>query len=558
MEGGQSSGIGRDPFEHQFSLENNTAEDVVDLGSSTDSPQLVDPTRSTESLTEAEFNNLFSNPSHEQPANLAPNGISFSNLYAEAMGSNPEIMAQLNPEDSLPPISDAPNFLLPPLPEVTFSHLLPRACQPYPPHMEEQEFGSSAGNNWYGLNPANSTQNLMPGGAGFSSYQFSNPHFPYPQNENVGTPFFFNPLISSSTPPYRPVQMPVGDVMVEPFHEQEQLPLSLTLGPNQYATSTMMAGHSGGNQRPSYLNQQPAAFFYPQSVNPATQLLIPPGFWPQHNQVIQGYGAFNPQGNNSVPYGAAQIRPQPQYTLQLLNQPQQMNQVPENPFQVGEDSGIWVLESSLARAPPRQQEQINKGKAALARKAQNSNSNPPMQSRPRGVAKSRPSIPIPIRPRPSVLPNIADPPHHSSAPSKTQMPFRFPPIQLEEIMNQSNVTSDSSFKRSSQLQNSLTEQGEIPEQGFSEKQHGKRPIKVSSPAKSSERTSAASSHREVNRSTFEPQENELTLFTSYSVPPNPRQIKNSLYDPAFEAMGLPIDPHLRMLLAPQPNPHAKK
>ncbi|XP_028962974.2 uncharacterized protein [Malus domestica] len=383
--------------------------------------------------------------------------------------------------------------------------------------MEEQEFGSSAGNNWYGLNPANSTQNLMPGGAGFSSYQFSNPHFPYPQNENVGTPFFFNPLISSSTPPYRPVQMPVGDVMVEPFHEQEQLPLSLTLGPNQYATSTMMAGHSGGNQRPSYLNQQPAAFFYPQSVNPATQLLIPPGFWPQHNQVIQGYGAFNPQGNNSVPYGAAQIR-----------------------------------------APPRQQEQINKGKAALARKAQNSNSNPPMQSRPRGVAKSRPSIPIPIRPRPSVLPNIADPPHHSSAPSKTQMPFRFPPIQLEEIMNQSNVTSDSSFKRSSQLQNSLTEQGEIPEQGFSEKQHGKRPIKVSSPAKSSERTSAASSHREVNRSTFEPQENELTLFTSYSVPPNPRQIKNSLYDPAFEAMGLPIDPHLRMLLAPQPNPHAKK
>ncbi|XP_028962973.2 uncharacterized protein [Malus domestica] len=386
--------------------------------------------------------------------------------------------------------------------------------------MEEQEFGSSAGNNWYGLNPANSTQNLMPGGAGFSSYQFSNPHFPYPQNENVGTPFFFNPLISSSTPPYRPVQMPVGDVMVEPFHEQEQLPLSLTLGPNQYATSTMMAGHSGGNQRPSYLNQQPAAFFYPQSVNPATQLLIPPGFWPQHNQVIQGYGAFNPQGNNSVPYGAAQIRPQPQYTLQLLNQPQQMNQVPENPFQVGEDSG----------APPRQQEQINKGKAALARKAQNSNSNPPMQSRPRGVAKSRPSIPIPIRPRPSVLPNIADPPHHSSAPSKTQMPFRFPPIQLEEIMNQSNVTSDSSFKRSSQLQNSLTEQ----------------------------RTSAASSHREVNRSTFEPQENELTLFTSYSVPPNPRQIKNSLYDPAFEAMGLPIDPHLRMLLAPQPNPHAKK
>ncbi|CAN6583990.1 unnamed protein product [Malus baccata var. baccata] len=421
MEGGQSSGIGRDPFEHQFSLENNTAGDVVDLGSSTDSPQLVNPTRSTESLTEAEFNNFFSNPSHEQPANLATNGISFSNLYAEAMGSNPEIMAQLNPEDSLPPISDAPNFLLPPLPEVTFSHLLPRECQPYPPHMEEQEFGSSAGNN--GLNPANSTQNLMPGAAGFSSYQSSNPHFPYPQNENVGTPFFFNPLISSSTPPYRPVQMSVGDVMVEPFHEQEQLPLSLTLGPNQYATSTMMAGHSGGNQRPSYLNQQPAAFFYPQSVNPATQLLIPPG--PQHNQVIQGYGAFNPQGNNSVSYGAAQIGPQPQYTLQLLNQPQQMNQVPENPFQAGEDSGIWVLESSLARAPPRQQQQINKGKAALARKAQNSNSNPLMQSRPRGVAKSRPSIPIPIRPRPSVLPNIADPPHHSSAPSKTQMPFRY-------------------------------------------------------------------------------------------------------------------------------------
>lgn len=51
----------------------------------------MDPTRSTESLTEAEFN-FFSNPSHEQPANLAPNGISFSNLFAEAMGSNPQIM----------------------------------------------------------------------------------------------------------------------------------------------------------------------------------------------------------------------------------------------------------------------------------------------------------------------------------------------------------------------------------------------------------------------------------------------------------------------------------
>ncbi|KAM2668556.1 hypothetical protein EV2_020143 [Malus domestica] len=610
MEGDQSAGLGRDPFEYQFSLyhhdsnnpfannhsmqipsmENNAAEHVVDLESSTDSPQPMDPIKSTETLTETEFN--FLNPSHEQPANLAPNEISFSALFAEAMENNPQIIAQPNPEELIPPISNAPNLSLPPLPEVTFNHLLRGASQPYPPYMEELELGSSAGNNWSGLNPANSTQNFMPGAAVFPSYQSSSPLFLYPQNQSERTRSFFNPPMPNSAPEYRP--MYIGNVMAEPFHQetnpvvhpypqQEQLPLSLTLGPNQYGTRTMMAGLGGENQRPSYLNQQPAALFYPQCVNSATQLSTPSGFWPQHNQVIQGNGAFNPQGNNFVPYGAAQIRPQatlqllnptqranqpqqlnrPQCTQQSLNQaqpenqPEQLNKIPQNTFPAGE-FGPWILESSLVRALPQQQEQTNKGKAILVHEPQNSNSNPLMQSGPQKVAKSLPTLPIPVRPRPSVLPTIADPPHHSSAPSKTQMPFRLSPIHLEETMNQSNVTSDRSSQRSSQLRSSPTEKGETPEQlGFSEKR-GKRPEGESSPAKRSKRNSAASSRSGVNRSTFEPQEKKLDLFSNFFVPTNPRPMKNSHYDPAFEAMGLPIDPHIRMFLASQQNPPAKK
>ncbi|KAM1180482.1 hypothetical protein ACFX13_019891 [Malus domestica] len=560
MEGDQSAGLGRDPFEYQFSLyhhdsnnpfannhsmqipsmENNAAEHVVDLESSTDSPQPMDPIKSTETLTETEFN--FLNPSHEQPANLTPNEISFSALFAEAMGNNPQIIAQPNPEELIPPISNAPNLSLPPLPEVTFNHLLRGASQPYPPYMEELELGSSAGNNWSGLNPANSTQNFMPGAAVFPSYQSSSPLFLYPQNQSERTRFFFNPPMPNSAPEYRP--MYIGNVMAEPFHQetnpvvhpypqQEQLPLSLTLGPNQYGTRTMMAGLGGENQRPSYLNQQPAALFYPQCVNSATQLSTPSGFWPQHNQVIQGDGAFNPQGNNFVPYGAAQIRPQcTQQSLnqaQPENQPEQLNKSPQNTFPAGE-FGPWILESSLVRALPQQQEQTNKGKAILVHEPQNSNSNPLMQSGPQKVAKSLPTLPIPVRPRPSVLPTIADPPHHSSAPSKTQMPFRLSPIQLEETMNQSNVTSDRSSQRSSQLRSSPTEK----------------------------RNSAASSRSGVNRSTFEPQEKKLDLFSNFFVPTNPRPMKNSHYDPAFEAMGLPIDPHIRMFLASQQNPPAKK
>ncbi|KAM1074628.1 hypothetical protein ACFX11_019797 [Malus domestica] len=566
MEGDQSAGLGRDPFEYQFSLyhhdsnnpfannhsmqipsmENNAAEHVVDLESSTDSPQPMDPIKSTETLTETEFN--FLNPSHEQPANLAPNEISFSALFAEAMGNNPQIIAQPNPEELIPPISNAPNLSLPPLPEVTFNHLHRGASQPYPPYMEELELGSSAGNNWSGLNPANSTQNFMPGAALFPSYQSSSPLFLYPQNQSERTRFFFNPPMPNSAPEYRP--MYIGNVMAEPFHQetnpvvhpypqQEQLPLSLTLGPNQYGTRTMMAGLGGENQRPSYLNQQPAALFYPQCVNSATQLSTPSGFWPQHNQVIQGNGALNPQGNNFVPYGAAQIRPQatlqllnptqrenqpqqlnrPQGTQQSLNraqpenQPEQLNKIPQNTFPAGE-FGPWILESSLARAPPQQQEQTNKGKAVLVHEPQNSNSNPLVQS---GLS----------------------------------------PIQLEETMNQSNVTSDRS-QRSSQLQSSPTEKGETPEQlGFSEKR-GKRPEGESSPAKRSKRNSAASSRSGVNRSTFEPQEKKLDLFSNFFVPTNPRPMTNSHYDPAFEAMGLPIDPHIRMFLASQQNPPAKK
>ncbi|KAM1387632.1 hypothetical protein ACFX2I_033619 [Malus domestica] len=40
-------------------------------------------------------------------------------------------------------------------------------------------------------------------------------------------------------------------------------------------------------------------------------------------------------------------------------------------------------------------------------------------------------------------------------------------------------------------------------------------------------------------------------YSNSAPAPPPRAIKNSLYDPKYEAMGLPIDPHLRMFLAQQ-------
>ncbi|BBG95722.1 hypothetical protein Prudu_004345 [Prunus dulcis] len=38
----------------------------------------------------------------------------------------------------------------------------------------------------------------------------------------------------------------------------------------------------------------------------------------------------------------------------------------------------------------------------------------------------------------------------------------------------------------------------------------------------------------------------MDMLSNLFSPSNAREIKNSLYDPAFEAIGLPIDPHLRI------------
>ncbi|KAL5767300.1 hypothetical protein ACOSP7_013883 [Xanthoceras sorbifolium] len=42
---------------------------------------------------------------------------------------------------------------------------------------------------------------------------------------------------------------------------------------------------------------------------------------------------------------------------------------------------------------------------------------------------------------------------------------------------------------------------------------------------------------------------EAQNFVIPAAPPNPRRPTNSVYDPLYETMGLPVDPHLRMFLA---------
>ncbi|KAH7571386.1 hypothetical protein JRO89_XS04G0034300 [Xanthoceras sorbifolium] len=42
---------------------------------------------------------------------------------------------------------------------------------------------------------------------------------------------------------------------------------------------------------------------------------------------------------------------------------------------------------------------------------------------------------------------------------------------------------------------------------------------------------------------------EAQNFVTPATPPNPRRPINSVYDPLYETMGLPVDPHLRMFLA---------
>ncbi|ONI35031.1 hypothetical protein PRUPE_1G511500 [Prunus persica] len=85
-----------------------------------------------------------------------------------------------------------------------------------------------------------------------------------------------------------------------------------------------------------------------------------------------------------------------------------------------------------------------------------------------------PDVVADIRSRPSVLSNIADPQNHSSGLSRAPMPFSFlgafifmlvlnsfcrlAPVQLDDILNQSTIPSDSSSQRSVQFRNSPTEQ----------------------------------------------------------------------------------------------------
>ncbi|KAH0989285.1 hypothetical protein GBA52_000768 [Prunus armeniaca] len=645
------------------SNQKNKAAEHVDLGSSSSgSSQPLNWARSRESVTVSAFTPFsgLSDPLHEQPANLASMGASSSTpLLVETPQSHRHITieelspalqsneSQPNPEKSGPSVSNVPS------PETAFNPELEGASQPHPPRMDYLEPGSSAGNNWFSLNQANSTQIFMPA-VGFTSYQYSNPPLMFAQNDRETIPFYIN--LPMPIQPHRPRPMHMGvtirDGVVEPHHpepepepnvaiqshpQMEQVPLSLTLGHSQYGINTMMAGLGVADQRPSQSNQQQATS-YPQQLNDPPRPWTPSGFWTQNNQVMPANGACNQQWTNCIPYGAVQTGPQgPQ---QLLNQPQQLNQVqPPNTFGSQQchhprrPAGLsaplwppkhtksqnvltpWILESSFAArvqslpetqdnhtqaVPPHHsnsikpdplmqsglgqvsdhQEQPNQdSRASNVAYPQLHNSivsGPIIASGPQGMGGQQknpdhvqmiPDVVADIRSRPSVLSNIADPQNHSSGLSRAPMPFRFSPVQLDDILNQSTIPSDSSSQRSVQFRNSQTEQVRVflsslddfrkfkvgtPEQeDYVVKRRGKQLLlgESSSMAKRSKRNSAASSRTEVNRSTFESQEKEMDMLSNLFSPSNAREVKNSLYDPAFEAIGQPIDPHLRMFQA---------
>ncbi|KAI5355490.1 hypothetical protein L3X38_008385 [Prunus dulcis] len=627
------------------SNQKNKAAEHVDLGSSSSgSSQPMNRARSRESVTVSAFTPFsgLSDPLHEQRANLASMGASSSTPLVETPQSHRHITieelshalqsneSQPNPEKSGPSVSNFPS------PEVAFNPELEGASQPHHPRMYNLEPGSSVGNNWFSLNQANSTQIFMRGAVGFPSYQYSNPPLMFAQNDRETIPFYFN--LPMPIQPHRPRPMHMGvtirDGVVEPHHpepepnvaiqshpQMEQVPLSLTLGHSQYGINTMMAELGVADQRPSQSNQQQATL-YPQQLNDPPRPWTPSGFWTQNNQVMPANGACNQQWTNCIPHGAVQTGPRgPQ---QLLNQPQQLNQVqPPNTFGSQQchhprrPAGLsaplwspkhtkrenvltpWILESSFAArvqslpetqdnhnqaVPPHHsnstkpdpfmqsglgqvsdhQEQPHKDSRAsnVAYPQQHDSivSGPIIASGPQGMGGQQknpdhvqmiPDVVADIKSRPSVLSNIADPQNHSSGLSRAPMPFRLAPVQLDDILNQSTIPSDSSSQRSVQFQNSPTEQGTAEQRDYVVKRRGKQLQlgESSSLAKRSKRNSAASSRTEVNRSTFESQEKEMDMLSNLFSPSNAREIKNSLYDPAFEAIGLPIDPHLRMFQA---------
>ncbi|KAH9690862.1 hypothetical protein KPL70_015930 [Citrus sinensis] len=179
-----------------------------------------------------------------------------------------------------------------------------------------------------------------------------------------------------------------------------------------------------------------------------------------------------------------------------------------------------------------------------------------------------------------LMPNVIDPPQHDNSLllRQSSMPSRAQNMDLQGLVNQpirpipTYPTPGTSVQLTNQLLNSPTQTdlfgghnspGSTPDQlelsllnrnneqsflGRRNRATSIYDIGESSSSSSSSKRSKISNHLETG-STSQSRESELDhLFASN--PFNlPRPVRNALYDPVFESLGLPIDPHLRLFSA---------
>ncbi|KAK9903009.1 hypothetical protein M0R45_001351 [Rubus argutus] len=101
---------------------------------------------------------------------------------------------------------------------------------------------------------------------------------------------------------------------------------------------------------------------------------------------------------------------------------------------------------------------------------------------------------------------------------------RFPPVQLEELTVDVNTTPSDGTSQP----------------GTPEKRVCRRPAMFSQG-----RASGESSRKSNKR----PRNSANSNDQKVSVPSNPREVINGCYNPIYDNMGLPLDPHLRLLEA---------
>ncbi|KAK9219631.1 hypothetical protein WN943_008277 [Citrus x changshan-huyou] len=179
-----------------------------------------------------------------------------------------------------------------------------------------------------------------------------------------------------------------------------------------------------------------------------------------------------------------------------------------------------------------------------------------------------------------LMPNVINPPQHDNSLllRQSSMPSRAQNLDLQGLVNQpirpipTYPTPGTSVQLTNQLLNSPTQTdlfgghnspGSTPDQlelsllnrnneqsflGRRNRATSIYDIGESSSSSSSSKRSKISNHLETG-STSQSRESELDhLFASN--PFNlPRPVRNALYDPVFESLGLPIDPHLRLFSA---------